>query len=101
MANDFSEFKAPRGPTAQEPPPSESASVPPSNGEGIFSWYHEINSQQWKAFIAAFLGWTLDAMDLLIFAFAVTIAVFGLTVLDLTWTPYVAYRQPLNTLYKR
>ncbi|MDA2920175.1 MFS transporter [Desulfobacterota bacterium AH_259_B03_O07] len=36
-----------------------------------FSWYKEINSDQWKAFIAAFLGWTLDAMDLLLFAFAV------------------------------
>ena len=73
MSNDFSEFKAPGGPSAPEPPPpSGPTSGPPSNGDGIFSWYHEINSQQWKAFIAAFLGWTLDAMDLLIFAFAVT-----------------------------
>lgn len=38
---------------------------------GIFSWASEINSDQWKAFYAAFLGWTLDAMDLLLFAFAV------------------------------
>lgn len=43
-----------------------------SGGGGMFSWYNEINSQQWKSFIAAFLGWTLDAMDLLLFAFAVT-----------------------------
>jgi MFS family permease len=39
---------------------------------GVFSWYKEINSDQWKAFIAALLGWTLDAMDLLLFAFAVS-----------------------------
>jgi MFS family permease len=39
---------------------------------GIFSWYKDINDYQWKAFIAAFLGWTLDAMDLLLFAFAVS-----------------------------
>ncbi|MGB7293142.1 MAG: MFS transporter [Thermodesulfobacteriota bacterium] len=39
---------------------------------GLFGWYREINSDQWKAFIAAFLGWTLDAMDLLLFAFAVS-----------------------------
>ncbi len=38
---------------------------------GLFSWYKDINSEQWKAFIAALLGWTLDAMDLLLFAFAV------------------------------
>lgn len=38
----------------------------------LFYWTHEITSKQWKSFIAAFLGWTLDAMDLLIFAFAVT-----------------------------
>ncbi|MGH7799799.1 MAG: MFS transporter [Thermodesulfobacteriota bacterium] len=39
---------------------------------GVFGWYKDINAQQWKAFIAAFLGWTLDAMDLLLFAFAVS-----------------------------
>ncbi|HEX3033993.1 MAG TPA: MFS transporter [Thermodesulfobacteriota bacterium] len=39
--------------------------------EGVFGWYKDINSKQWKAFVAAFLGWTLDAMDLLLFAFAV------------------------------
>lgn len=39
--------------------------------KGIFAWFNDINSDQWKAFYAAFLGWTLDAMDLLLFAFAV------------------------------
>ncbi len=48
---------------------------------GIFGWTKDINSDQWKAFIAALLGWTLDAMDLLLFTFAVTsiATVFNLT----------------------
>ena len=55
MANDQSDFQL-------EGPPS---------AKGPFSWFSDINSEQWKSFIAAFLGWTLDAMDLLLFAFAV------------------------------
>ncbi|GJM15483.1 MAG: MFS transporter [Thermodesulfobacteriota bacterium] len=42
-----------------------------SSNSGLFGWVNEISSDQWKAFYAAFLGWTLDAMDLLLFAFAV------------------------------
>ena len=42
-----------------------------SSNSGLFGWVGEISSDQWKAFYAAFLGWTLDAMDLLLFAFAV------------------------------
>ncbi len=42
-----------------------------SGGKGVFGWTGDINSDQWKSFIAAFLGWSLDAMDLLLFAFAV------------------------------
>ena len=38
---------------------------------GLFAWTRDINADQWRAFYAAFLGWTLDAMDLLLFAFAV------------------------------
>lgn len=38
----------------------------------LFAWTKDIDKDQWKAFIAAFLGWTLDAMDLLLFAFAVS-----------------------------
>jgi MFS family permease len=38
---------------------------------GLFAWSKDINPDQWKAFYAAFMGWTLDAMDLLLFAFAV------------------------------
>ena len=63
MSNGNSEFSAPGG---------SSSSGSPGSSEGMFAWTSEINSQQWKAFIAAFLGWTLDAMDLLIFAFAVS-----------------------------
>ena len=42
-----------------------------SSSKGLFGWVKEINSDQWKAFYAALIGWTLDAMDLLLFAFAV------------------------------
>ena len=38
---------------------------------GFLAWTREINTDQWRAFYAAFMGWTLDAMDLLLFAFAV------------------------------
>jgi MFS family permease len=38
---------------------------------GLFAWSKDINPDQWRAFYAAFMGWTLDAMDLLLFAFAV------------------------------
>ena len=38
---------------------------------GLFGWTADINEHQWKSFIAASLGWLLDAMDLLLFAFAV------------------------------
>ena len=36
----------------------------------MFQWTNDINSKQWKTFIAAFFGWTLDAMDLLLYVFA-------------------------------
>src|SRR5919109_4202171 len=59
---------------------NETIEATPSKS-GVFSWYRDITSYQWKTFIAALLGWTLDAMDLLLFAFAVgNIAkVFGLS----------------------
>ncbi len=55
MANGQSQFQSPNS----------------SGGGGVFGWTADINSEQWKSFIAAFLGWALDAMDLLLFAFAV------------------------------
>ncbi len=42
-----------------------------ASSSGLFGWVSDINHDQWKAFYAAFIGWTLDAMDLLLFAFAV------------------------------
>ncbi len=37
---------------------------------GVFTWYRVINRKQWLALAAAFLGWTLDAMDLLFYVYA-------------------------------
>ena len=37
---------------------------------GVFAWYKDINRKQWLALAAAFLGWTLDAMDLLFYVYA-------------------------------
>lgn len=58
-----------------------------SNDSGLFGWTKDINNYQWKTFIAAFMGWTLDAMDLLLFAFAVgsLIEVFGLSKAEVGW----------------
>src|SRR5437016_638397 len=36
------------------------------------SWYHEIRQHQWKVLAAAQLGWMLDAMDVLLYSFALT-----------------------------
>jgi MFS family permease len=35
-------------------------------------WYREINRTQWNALFAAQLGWMLDAMDVLLYSFALT-----------------------------
>ncbi len=51
MSNQLTEFSPPR--------------------PGLLDWYKDINNHQWRTFLAAFLGWALDAMDLLLFAFAV------------------------------
>lgn len=37
---------------------------------GVFAWYKDINRKQWLALAAAFLGWTLDAMDHLFYVYA-------------------------------
>ncbi len=31
-------------------------------------WYREVNANQWKALLAASLGWTLDGMDIMIYS---------------------------------
>ncbi len=33
-------------------------------------WYHSITRDQWQSLFAAFLGWMLDAMDVMLYAFA-------------------------------
>lgn len=35
-------------------------------------WYKSITRQQWKTLLAAQLGWMLDAMDVMLYAFALT-----------------------------
>ncbi len=35
-------------------------------------WYDSITAQQWKTLAAAQLGWMLDAMDVMLYAFALT-----------------------------
>ena len=50
---------------------SDGRSGAASPSGGLFAWRKDINKDQWRSFLAAFLGWTLDAMDLLLFAFAV------------------------------
>src|SRR5438105_15057094 len=32
-------------------------------------WYREVTREQWKAFLAAYLGWVLDAFDFTILTF--------------------------------
>ena len=36
------------------------------------AWHSEITRHQWRALAAAMLGWTLDAMDVMLYAFALT-----------------------------
>jgi MFS family permease len=35
-------------------------------------WYREINRTQWRTLVAAQLGWMLDAMDVMLYSFALT-----------------------------
>jgi len=43
------------------------ASGPPSSAGATVPWYKEPTKDQWYAFIAAWLGWTLDAFDFTVF----------------------------------
>src|SRR5262245_6365431 len=36
------------------------------------AWYSDIRREQWRTLIAAQLGWMLDAMDVLLYSFALT-----------------------------
>ncbi len=36
------------------------------------AWYREISGRPWRALVAALLGWMLDGMDVMLYAFALT-----------------------------
>ena len=36
------------------------------------AWYSEIEGRQWRTLWAAQMGWMLDAMDVMLYAFALT-----------------------------
>lgn len=42
------------------------------NATRALSWYRTITRRQWKALLAAQLGWAFDAMDVMLYAFALT-----------------------------
>ena len=44
-----------------------SASVTPTPASSALPWWREPTKDQWQAYIAAWLGWTLDAFDFTIF----------------------------------
>ena len=44
-----------------------SASITPSARPSALPWWKEPTKDQWYAYIAAWLGWTLDAFDFTIF----------------------------------
>ena len=37
---------------------------------GFLSWRHDITPRQWRTLLAAHLGWLLDGMDIMLYAFA-------------------------------
>ncbi len=40
------------------------------NTPSTIKWHHTITREQWRALFAAMLGWMLDAMDVMLYAFA-------------------------------
>src|SRR5215207_10401607 len=44
-----------------------SASVTPASSPSNVPWWKEPTKDQWYAYIAAWLGWTLDAFDFTVF----------------------------------
>src|ERR1044071_9933900 len=44
-----------------------SASVTPNANESNVPWWKEPTKDQWYAYVAAWLGWTLDAFDFTVF----------------------------------
>ncbi len=50
------------------PPPEAGGQAPAASGP----WYREISRLQWRVLFASQLGWILDAMDVLLYSFALT-----------------------------
>jgi MFS family permease len=55
--------------------------------QGLFGWTRDISRSQWLTFYAAFGGWTLDAMDLLLYVYALPKIrdTFALTDTEAAW----------------
>ena len=53
-------------------------------------WYREVSREQWRAFVAAYLGWTLDGFDF-------TILTFLLVEIQRTFTVNAALAGALGT----
>src|SRR5579862_7065778 len=45
------------------------AAAPDGKGSGGAAWYREVTREQWRVFVACYLGWTLDGFDFTIITF--------------------------------
>lgn len=62
------------------------------------AWYRSVGPRQWKSLVAAQLGWMLDAMDVMLYAFALGAIQleFGLSSAEAgLWLPSHWWHQPL------
>src|SRR5262249_9967471 len=55
------------GHAAEERPMTTGVAVPALD----LPWYRQVNATQWNAFLATFLGWTLDGFDFTILSFLI------------------------------
>ena len=42
-----------------------------TTAETTLPWYREVSPKAWRAFIAAYLGWALDAMDSMLYSLVI------------------------------
>jgi MFS family permease len=59
--------QTPKGNPINEPSPPTPPAVPKNPS---IPWYREVTREQWKTLLAAKLGWMLDAMDFMLYAWA-------------------------------
>ena len=52
-------------------PVSPVSTVMPVTAAPDLPWYRQVSSEHWRAFIATFLGWVVDAFDFNILSFIV------------------------------